>query len=673
MQRRRMLNTGTRPVSPTVMRAGQLSLTWTGGDGDAVVVIRGIDGAKVPPYDRTTETRKAGHRAKGISYMEQDKGRPPILRRKGVIAIPNTMPQEAAPMTRAEALQQWVKRTQVMLAYRSKLGRSFSQLYNLMRTKRLVEVALDNVLENTGAQTAGVDGITKKDLQERKSRTKLIEEINRELCDKTYSHQPVRRVYIPKASGGQRPLGIPTLKDRVVQEMLRLILEPIYESKFYAHSYGFRPFRSTHHAALRLHNLISNRGYNIAIEGDIRKCFDRIHHVKLLTILRQTIEDERIIKIIEQMLTAGVMEDGVWQVTEEGTPQGGVVSPLLANIYLHELDQYIAAKWDKLSSNERKRRQYRRTALPCYIVRYADDWVILIKGNLEQAAQIKADVARFLEEELHLELSAEKTHVTEVTKGFDFLGFNIRKHARATLITPSQTAMQRFRTKVKEKIESAFSAGDRVGIAHLNHFLIGWGGYYRRVSSSRHFAKADYYVWWRLFRTTHQRCHSKMTWRQHFRTHYIPYRHDVRRQNRRFDGANYGVWLDEAHTQAFIVTRLSFLPIRYVRFHPQLNPYVPAERQELERVIGTLEPPPDQLPGLVFNPDYGPEWQTIRREVLLAAGRRCQLCNRPISGRNAHVHHRTKVNDLPRKQANQMANLVALCSACHSKAERGLS
>lgn len=136
-------------------------MMWTGGDGDAVVVARRIDGAKVPPYDRTTETRKAGHRAKGISYMEQDKGRPPILRRKGVIAIPNTTPQEAALMTRAEALQQWVKRTQVMLAYRSKLGRSFSQLYNLMRTKRLVEVALDNVLENTGAQTAGVDGITK--------------------------------------------------------------------------------------------------------------------------------------------------------------------------------------------------------------------------------------------------------------------------------------------------------------------------------------------------------------------------------------------------------------------------------------------------------------------------------------------------------------------------------
>lgn len=164
-----------------------------------------------------------------------------------------------------------------------------------------------------------------------------------------------------------------------------------------------------------------------------------------------------------------------------------------------------------------------------------------------------------------------------------------------------------------------------------------------------------------------------MTWRQHFRAHYIPYRHDVRRQNRRFDGANYGVWLDEAHTQAFIVTRLSFLPIRYVRFHPQLNPYVPAERQELERVIGTLEPPPDQLPGLAFNPDYGPEWQTIRREILLAAGRRCQLCNQHVYSHNAHVHHRTKVNDLPRKQANQMANLVALCSACHSKAERGLS
>jgi len=585
-----------------------------------------------------------------------------------VVAIDTT---PTAPATREQSLRQWLKRTQETLAYRSIQGRKFNRLFNLLRTKRLVEVALDNVLANTGAKTAGVDGVTRKELADAQSRTLLIEEINRELCSKTYQPRPVRRVYIPKSNGDQRPLGIPTIKDRVVQEMLRLILEPIYEARFYAHSYGFRPFRSAHHAAVRLKFLIGKQGYTVAVEGDIRKCFDRIHHDKLLDILRKTIRDERIIRIIRELLTAGVMEDGAWQVTDEGTPQGGIVSPLLANIYLNELDQFVAAKWDRLS-DWTKRRHCKHSAIPCYIVRYADDFVILVRGTLEQGEQIKAEVAEFLTQELHLELSTEKTLVTDVKQGIDFLGFTIRKYRRVTLITPSHKAMKKFRAKVKEKVQQYFWLGDVEGIAHLNRFLIGWGMYYRRVSSARQFRQADYYVWWRVFRTTRRLGSSKVSVRQFCQAHYIPYRHDIRAQNRWHSGKNYGAWADAAHTKAYIVTNLAFLSIRYVRYHPQLNPYVPAERQELERKVGVLDPPPDQLTGPIFNPDYGPEWATIRREILRVAGHRCQMCNRHISGKEAHIHHRTKLKGQQRRQANLLENLVALCPTCHSKERRGL-
>lgn len=586
-----------------------------------------------------------------------------------MVAIDTT---PTAPASREQSLRQWIKRTQETLAYRSIQGRKFNRLFNLLRTKRLVEIALDNVLANAGAKTAGVDGVTRKELADAQSRTSLIEEINRELCSKTYKSRPVRRVYIPKANGDQRPLGIPTIKDRVVQEMLRLILEPIYEAQFYAHSYGFRPFRSTHHAAVRLRDLIGRRGYTVAVEGDIRKCFDRIHHLKLLDILRKTIRDERIVKLIGDMLTAGVMEDGAWHATDEGTPQGGIISPLLANIYLNELDQYIAAKWDRVRPSDRLRRQKHKTALPCYIVRYADDFVILVKGTQEQGEQLKAEVAAFLTQELHLELSAEKTLVTDVSAGFDFLGFTIRKYPRATLITPSRKALEKFRAKVKTKVWEGFCVDDTFGVIHLNRFLIGWGMYYRRVSSKRAFSAADNYVWWRVFRTTHRLRGLQLRASRHYKAHYIPYRYDIRPHNRRHKGKNYGVWADAARTKAHIVTQLSFLPIRYVRLHPQLNPYVPEERQELEKKVGVLDPPPDQLPGPLYNPDYGPEWATIRREILQAAGYRCQMCDRPIKNREAQVHHRTKLKGSKRQQANLLENLVALCPTCHSKVERGL-
>lgn len=582
----------------------------------------------------------------------------------------NTTPesQPIQPLTRKDALAQWVKRTQEILAYRSQQGLTFDRLYNLLRTKRLTEVALESVLQNPGAKTPGIDGVTKYDLETDDAKQELIEELNRELSTKTYKPRPVRRTYIPKDNGEQRPLGIPTIRDRVVQEMLRLLLEPIYECHFYKHSYGFRPFRSTHHAALRLKDLIGNRGYRYAIEGDIRKCFDRIHHQKLLEILRKVIRDESVIYVIRQMLKAGVMEDDAWSVTDEGTPQGGIVSPLLANIYLNELDQFIAHKWEYVADVERQRRRRKNEHLPCYIVRYADDFVVLVHGSEEQTVQLKSEVTAFLNTELYLELSEEKTLITSVEAGFDFLGFQIRKYDRATLITPSRKAMSKFRKKVKQRIEDGFKADNDAGaIAYINQYLIGWGMYYRRVSSARAFRQADHYVWWRVFRTSRRLRNPKLYGGQHFKAHYIPYANDIRRLNRRHRGRNYGVWADHKQTVAHIIMALRFIPIRYISQHPQLNPYLPEEREKLEKRVGQLELPPDQHPGETYSPEYGWEWQIVRQYVLEMHDHRCYRCQKRIKGKMSHVHHRKKLrNHRSRQQANMVENLVPLCSSCHS-------
>ena len=229
-------------------------------------------------------------------------------------------------------------------------------------------IAVEKVLSNKGSRSPGVDGKTRNHYLEESQRTLLISQIMRGIREKSYRPQPVRRAYIPKNPNEKRPLGIPTIKDRVVQEALRLIVEPIFETKFHPQSYGFRPFRSTHHAVSRLHSLIGNRGFNWVVEGDVSKCFDRIDHNVLLNLLKKHVKDRRIIKLIRLMLNAGVMEELHWYDTEEGTPQGGIISPLLANIYLHELDCFIASKYENLTFARRK-----RAPLRLFICRYADD------------------------------------------------------------------------------------------------------------------------------------------------------------------------------------------------------------------------------------------------------------------------------------------------------------
>lgn len=571
----------------------------------------------------------------------------------------------------AKVIPDWIKRKQELLAMQSQEGKPFSNLYQNLCDTGFIWCAMENILSNKGARTAGIDGITKEDLKAQEKREELVYGIVADIRNKAYRSQPTRRVHILKDNGKQRPLGIATIRDRVVQEAIRLLLDPIYESRFHKHSYGFRLYRSTHHAALRAKDLIGRRGYTYIVEGDIKACFDEIDHTVLLKILRQTVKDESLIKIIRKMLKAGVIDFGELMITDVGVPQGAVVSPLLANVYLNELDNFIDGFWATLPTKYQQRYKVGKydQACPCFIVRYADDFVILTK-NKEDAERMKGEIEIFLRDKLKLRLSEEKTLITRGEDGFDFLGFNIRKWDSRTLIKPSKKAVNKFKQVVRERIKVAFSLDDVAAVAYINQYLIGWAMYYRSVSSSQTFSNLDHYVWHRIYKTSKRmRGGNKVTRRGHYKKHYIPYRCDIKESNRRYKGRNYGVWLDERRTKALVVVRMSFVKIAYNKFHPQLNPYIESERLVLENKV-SISNLPSTSSQILLTAAYGVEWRVLRKIVLEQAHHRCEQCDDTINGRNAHVHHiRPLQEHSSRTQANKYKNLMAVCPKCHASLE----
>ena len=272
-------------------------------------------------------------------------------------------------------------------------------------------------------------------------------------------------------------------------------------------------------------------------------------------------------------------------------PQGSVLSPLLANVYLNELDTFIDEFWATLPVKYQNRYKAGKhdKACPCFSVRYADDFVILTR-NREDAERMKRETETFLRQKLKLRLSAEKTLITKAENGFDFLGFNIRKWDSRTLIKPSKKAINKFKKVVRERIKVAFSLDDVAAVAYINQYLIGWAMYYRSVSSSQAFRYLDNYTWHRVYKTSKRmRGGNKVTRRGHYLKRYIPYWYDIKASNRRYKGRNYGAWLDKKRTKALILVRLSFVKIKYNKFHPQLNPYIEAERLVLEDSVLSMK------------------------------------------------------------------------------------
>lgn len=315
-----------------------------------------------------------------------------------------------------------------------------------------LEEAFREVKKNRGA--AGVDGVTIKQFEAELQRN--LETLQHELRHKTYKPRPVKRVYIPKADGSERPLGIPTVRDRVVQAAARRILEPIYESTFTERSFGFRPGRSAHMALENIRKDLMD-GYVYVIDADLKSYFDTIPHDKLIQLFREEVVDGSVIRLIEQFLKAGVMENGSFHLNEKGTPQGGVISPLLANIYLDPLDKLMIKRGHR-------------------ITRYADDFVICCKSQ-KGAERVLRSVVRLLEEELGLKVHPNKTKiVNNMEQPFVFLGYEFIPGHRMVI---SPKATRKFKERVKEITRRNQTVNLELLIHKvLNPYLRGWGQYF---------------------------------------------------------------------------------------------------------------------------------------------------------------------------------------------------
>jgi RNA-directed DNA polymerase len=366
-------------------------------------------------------------------------------------------------------------------------------------------VAWQRVAGNAGARTPGVDRATVAAIESRIGVEEFLHGVREQLRARTFTPVEVRQVMIPKASGKLRALGIPTVTDRVVQAVLKLVLEPIFEAGFQPCSYGFRPNRRAQDAIAEIHHF-TTKGYGWVVEADIEACFDRIDHVALMGRVRARIGDKRVLGLVKAFLKSGVMTTiGTREATHTGTPQGGILSPLLANIALSVLDDHFIQEWDQQMATEVHRQRRKRHGQANYrLVRYADDFVVVVTGQREHADQLEAEVAAVLAP-MGLRLSPEKTRVVHIDDGFNFLGFHIRRMRRRgsnkwfVYTLPSKKAIASIKGRVKAMTyRSTLHRDPGYLMDYLGRVLRGWARYFRHGVSKATFAAIDSYTWERV-------------------------------------------------------------------------------------------------------------------------------------------------------------------------------
>jgi len=313
--------------------------------------------------------------------------------------------------------------------------------------------AFEKIKRNKGGKTSGIDGISVK--KYKKHLRENLCQIHDELRTNTYEPQPVKRVYIDKADGSKRPLGIPTVKDRVVQQALLNVLQPIFEPDFHPSSYGYRPSRSAHHAIAKAERFTRYYGLEHVVDMDLSKCFDTLDHQLIISSVNERVSDGKVLKLIESFLKTGIFDKGQFEPTSKGSPQGGIISPLLTNIYLNKFDQHMKT-------------------LGIRIVRYADD-ILIFANSKSEAGRYRAIATSYLEGELKLTVNKEKTHLTNLDKGIPYLGFNIKNMG----VLVSDKSVSKFKKKVRKLTPRNQGYKLSYYLTELDLLLKGYSMYFR--------------------------------------------------------------------------------------------------------------------------------------------------------------------------------------------------
>ena len=382
--------------------------------------------------------------------------------------------------------------------------RCFDDLFNLVYDPAFLTVAWRRVRGNKGARTAGIDGVAPRSIV--LGVEELLSGIRGDLKARRFVPQQVREKTIPKGNGKVRALGIPTTADRIVQSSLKLVLEPIFEADFKPCSYGFRPKRRAQDAIAEIHYLASpTRNYGWVFEADIEACFDQIDHTALMDRVRNRVGDKRVLGLVKAFLRAGVLsEDGAWRETITGTPQGGILSPLLANIALSVLDEHFTQKWEALGPSWTRAKRRRAGEPAMRLVRYADDFVVMVHGTRDDAEALRDEVSSVLAP-MGLRLSDAKTRVCHIDEGFDFLGWRIQRRAwrgrtgkTAVYTYPSKKSLRSIMDKVRQLTRRAKHRTLADLLRRLNPVLRGWCNYFRHGVSSRTFGYLDHFAFWRI-------------------------------------------------------------------------------------------------------------------------------------------------------------------------------
>lgn len=388
--------------------------------------------------------------------------------------------------------------------------------------------------------------------------------------------------------------------------------------------------------------------YYWVIEGDIKGAFDSIHHQILLQLMSKRIADRRLLSLVARFLKAGVMEGRLFRRTEQGTPQGGTCSPLLANIYLHQLDLYWWNKYGSLHRKEKERRRKQHLG-NCALIRYADDWLMLTNGGKAEAIRLRDEFQSLLEKELKLELSVEKTHITHVNDGFEFLGFHIQRYVSAhdrpkVLVTPTREAQKRLKSKIKEMTSrERFRDSPLLKFPALNAVLRGWIGYYRHCNAKKITKDLDFQVNERLF-----------LWLQ--KRHRLPPRRIIEIYKLRQNGQRYNWGIRKGENFLYLY-RMSDQPLTKYRSRSLPNPYLEG------KWVTAMALPEAPIPSQVWlgNAENNEKMRELKETVEAERGAKCAVCG---STGQFDLHHIVARRDGGK---DVVENLQLLCRRCHAK------